>query len=197
VLDRFGLERAWAIGHSWGGHLALHLALEVPDRLLGLLLVDPLGADPSVFPEQDANLRRNLTEKERARIDEIELRRRAGEVTEVELVQRLALIWPEFFADPDSAGPSPPRVGVEASIGTNRSIAAHFERETLARALPTLELPVLFVHGEDDPLPVRSTLATAALIPQALVEKIPDCGHFPWLEQPTAFRAAVERLLAI
>ncbi|MBI4172546.1 MAG: alpha/beta hydrolase [Actinobacteria bacterium] len=25
VLDRFGVDRAWAIGHSWGGHLALHL----------------------------------------------------------------------------------------------------------------------------------------------------------------------------
>jgi len=25
---------------------------------------------------------------------------------------------------------------------------------------------------------------------------IPDCGHFPWLEQPEAFRGAVERLVA-
>jgi pimeloyl-ACP methyl ester carboxylesterase len=50
VLDSFGLERAWAIGHSWGGHLALHLALANPERLLGLVLVDPLGADPDVSP---------------------------------------------------------------------------------------------------------------------------------------------------
>jgi pimeloyl-ACP methyl ester carboxylesterase len=28
------------------------------------------------------------------------------------------------------------------------------------------------------------------------VVTIPDCGHFPWVEQPAAFRAAVERLLA-
>jgi pimeloyl-ACP methyl ester carboxylesterase len=54
---------------------------------------------------------------------------------------------------------------------------------------------VLFVHGERDPLPVRSTEATAALIPNALVETIPDSGHFPWLEQPQRFRAAVELLL--
>jgi pimeloyl-ACP methyl ester carboxylesterase len=55
---------------------------------------------------------------------------------------------------------------------------------------------VLFVHGERDPLPPRSTTDTAALIPGALVQTIPDCGHFPWLEQPAAFGAAVERLFA-
>jgi len=196
VLDSLGIERAWAIGHSWGGHLALHLALAHPRRLLGLLLVDPLGADPGVFAEQDANLRRGLTEPQRARIDDIEERRRAAGVTETDLIERFALIWPQFFANPDSAIAAPARVGVQASIETNRSIAEHFERETLARGLVSVRLPALFVHGERDPLPVPSTTSTAALIPHALVETIPDCGHFPWLEQPAAFRAAVERLLA-
>lgn len=45
-------------------------------------------------------------------------------------------------------------------------------------------------------MPMRSTTATAALIPGALVETIPDCGHFPWLEQPEAFLAAVKRLVS-
>jgi len=195
VLDRFELERAWAIGHSWGGHLALHLALTHPERLLGLLLVDPLGADPSVFADQDANLRLGLTTEQRSRIDEIERRRREGRVGEAELVERFALVWPQFFADPACAPPPPPRVGVQASIETNRSIADHFRDRTLARGLPDLRLRVLFVHGVQDPLPLRSTTATAALIPGARVEEIPACGHFPWLERPEAFRVAVERLL--
>jgi proline iminopeptidase len=196
VLDSFGFDRAWAIGHSWGGHLALHLGVAHPNRLLGLLLIDPLGADPTLFGEQDANLRRGLTDGQRARVAEVEERRRAGEVTEAELVERFALIWPQFFAQSDVATAPPARVGVQASIETNKSIAEHFERKTLARGLPGLRLPTLFMHGEDDPLPVRSTASTAALIPNALVETIPDCGHFPWLEQPDAFRRAVERLHA-
>src|SRR5437867_5230333 len=44
VLDACGLERAWAVGHSWGGHLALHLLLAHPERLLGLICIAPLGA---------------------------------------------------------------------------------------------------------------------------------------------------------
>jgi pimeloyl-ACP methyl ester carboxylesterase len=116
-------------------------------------------------------------------------------VTEAELVERFAPTWPVYFHDPTRASAQPARVGVGASVGTNRSLADHFERETLVRRLPEVRAPALFVHGESDPLPPESSTVTAALIPRALVETIPECGPLPWLEQPTAFRAAVERLL--
>jgi proline iminopeptidase len=196
VLDGLGIDRAWAIGHSWGGHLALHLAHLHEERLLGLLLVDPLGADPTVFVELDANLRRGMTDEERARVDEIEERRRGGDVAEADLLERFRLVWPQYFAHREQASPPPARVGVRASIETNRSIGAHFEAETLVFGLPGLSLPTRFVHGADDPMPLASTERTAALLEDARVEAIPDAGHFPWLEQPDAFRAAVERALA-
>jgi pimeloyl-ACP methyl ester carboxylesterase len=196
VLDAFEIDRAWAIGHSWGGHLALHILLAHPERLLGVLGIATLGADGSIFAEFDANLRRNMSEDEIAHIDEVEGRRRAGAVTEAELVERFAITWPHFFVKRVTAVSPPRHVGVEASIGTNKSLAEHLERQTLLRGLPAARLPALFVHGEGDPLPVQSTTKTAALIPGARVETIPDCGHFPWLEQPGAFRRTVDRLLA-
>jgi proline iminopeptidase len=195
VVDAHGIERAWAIGHSWGGHLALHLLVARPERLLGVLCIDALGADAGVFPEYEANLTRGMTEQQIATIHAAEERRRAGTVTESDLVERFAVIWPHFFASGEAAIAPPPRVGVQASIETNRSLAEHFERGTLARALPAVRLRALFVHGEQDPLPLRAATETAALIPGARVETIPDSGHFPWVEQPQAFRAAVERLL--
>jgi proline iminopeptidase len=196
VLDACGIERAWAIGHSWGGHLALHVAVSRPERLLGVLAVDPLGADGAVFEEFDARLRRRLPADRVARLDEIETRRRAGTVTHAELVERFRLVWPCYFEHPTERLGPPEHVGVEASIGTNRSLAEHFEQQTLVRALPEVRLPALFVHGEEDPLPLSSTEKTAALIPGSRMATIPDCGHFPWLEQPAGFRSAVERLLA-
>jgi pimeloyl-ACP methyl ester carboxylesterase len=137
-----------------------------------------------------------MTEAQMAKNAEIEERRRLGEVSEADLIARFAAVWPHYFADGKAGLPPPARVGVESSIGTNRSLSEHFEQRTLARALPDARLPALFVHGEDDPLPVRSSTETAALIPGARVETIPACGHFPWVERPEAFRAAVERLLA-
>jgi pimeloyl-ACP methyl ester carboxylesterase len=195
VLDLLGVERGWAVGHSWGGHLALHLLVAHPGRISGVLCIDPLGADGRVFGAFEANLARALTEEQIARVGAIEERRRLGDVTEAELVERFALTWPAYFHDPANAPAPPARVGLEASVATNRSLAEHFERETLVRRLPEVRAPVLFVHGESDPLPPDSSTVTAALIPGALVETIPGSGHFPWLEQPAAFRAAVESLL--
>jgi proline iminopeptidase len=197
VLDAFGVERAWAVGHSWGGHLALHLLVSQPERLLGVICVDPLPASADVLAELNANLRRGLSPEEIARLDETEARRQAGKVTEAELVERFALIWPLLFLDPSLALPSPPHVGVEASIGTNRSLVEHLERGTLVHGLPNAKLPVLFVHGAQSAMPHRSTVETCALIAGAVVVLVPECGHFPWVEQPGSVRGAVTSFLAL
>ena len=196
VLDHFGIERAWAVGHSWGGHLALHLAVAHPDRLLGVICIDPLGAFERVFAEFGANLRAGISPEQGARIDAIEARRRAGEVSEADLVERSELVWPLYFADPATAPRHPDGpVGVECSTGTNASISEHFRRGTLADGLPAARLPALFVHGERDPLPVSSSREAAALIPGAVVDTIPGCGHFPWMERTGEIRRRVAAFL--
>jgi proline iminopeptidase len=103
VLDAFGIQRAWAVGHSWGGHLALHLLVAHPERLVGIVAVDPLGAFPDVFAVVDDALRRRLSDDEIAELDAIEARRREGVVTEAELVRRFRMVWPSYFVDPGAA----------------------------------------------------------------------------------------------
>jgi pimeloyl-ACP methyl ester carboxylesterase len=196
VLDAFGVERAWLVGHSWGAHLALHLLVSHPERLLGVVCVDPLPADADVFVEIDANLRRPLSPDQIARLDEVEDRRRAGEVSEEQLIERFALVWPGYFRDPRKALPPPEHIGVEASIGTNRSLAKHFDRGTLARHLPSASLPVLFVHGEQSAIPMHASAATCALVPNAEFVAVAECGHFVWVEQPGSVRKAVGAFLA-
>jgi pimeloyl-ACP methyl ester carboxylesterase len=195
VLDHFGIERAWAVGHSWGGHLALHLAVGHADRLLGVIAVDPLGAYGEVFEEAGENLRRGLTPEQSARVDEVEELRRRGQATEEDLQERFTLLWPQYFADPTGVRQVPPRIGRECSRDTNASIAEHFERGTLVDGLPGVGLPALFVHGVLDPIPIWSVERTAALAPGARVETIPDCGHFPWWERPGETRRLVGQFL--
>src|SRR3954469_5341865 len=43
VLDDLGLADAVVLGHSWGGFLAAALAMEHPERVRGMVLVDSLG----------------------------------------------------------------------------------------------------------------------------------------------------------
>jgi pimeloyl-ACP methyl ester carboxylesterase len=197
VLDHFRLDRAWVVGHSWGGHLALHLAMSHPERLLGIVCVAPLGAFADVFAEQEANLHRGLTDAQVARVREVEELRRQGTVTEADLVERMAILWSQWFADPSSAPASPvTHIGARSSTDVNASLSEHFAARTLERELPGLRLPALFVHGDRDALPLRSSTATAALIPGAVVVTLPGSGHFPWLERPGELRRAVESFVA-
>jgi pimeloyl-ACP methyl ester carboxylesterase len=191
VLDAHSIDRAWAIGHSWGGHLALHLAVAHPDRLLGLVCIDPLGASASVFGPMGEALGRHLTDGERARISEIEADRRAGKGSKAVLLERLGLIWPGYFTGAVPPPPPPKHFGVDCSIGTNASIVAHFEAGTLARGLPAVRMPSLFVHGRRSALPPSASIDTAALIRGAEVVLVEEGGHFPWVEVPGCVREAV------
>lgn len=196
VLDRLGLERAWTVGHSWGAHLALHLAVTCPERLDGVIAIGALGAFLDGLDEMGETMARALTDEQQARVAEVEELRRQGRATSSDLRERWALVWPLYFADRAEALPPPERVGPECSRQTNASIVDHFERETLARGLPGVELPMLFVHGALDPLPSRSAARTASLVPGALLEVIPACGHFPWAERPGEVHRIVADFLA-
>ena len=44
VLDELGWDRTYVVGHSLGGYYALQLCRRLPERMLGALIVDPLGA---------------------------------------------------------------------------------------------------------------------------------------------------------
>jgi lipase len=47
TLDAEGIERCDVVGHSFGGHVALHLAATAPERVSRLALLDPASAmDP-------------------------------------------------------------------------------------------------------------------------------------------------------
>ncbi len=63
--------------------------------------------------------------------------------------------------------------------------------------LRAVEAPVLVVAGAQDALTVLApVLAVADLFPHGRSAVVEDCGHFPWVEQPAAFRAAIDAFLA-
>jgi pimeloyl-ACP methyl ester carboxylesterase len=194
VLDAAGAGRAYVIGHSWGGHLAMHLAASHQDRLLGLVLVDPLGAVPD---GGESDLERILTERIpphlAARARELDERAMAGEGTTEQALESLALVWPGYFSSPGKAPPMPPlSLSVDCYAGTFASIHWHFEQHTLERALPAVTVPAVFLLGAASPIPPEHGIASAALIPGARYHIEDDCGHFVWLERPGSVRRALQ-----
>lgn len=194
VLDGIGIERAYVVGHSWGGHLAMHLAAHYPDRLLGLVAVDPLGAVPD---GGEADLERMLTERiapeGAARALEIDRRAMAGEGTPDDALESLAIVWPGYFSSPATAPPMPAMaLSIPCYAGTFDSIHEQFALGTLERLLPGIRVPSYFLLGADSPIPPKHGIASAALIPDARYEVLDGCGHFLWLESPGSVRRVVD-----
>jgi pimeloyl-ACP methyl ester carboxylesterase len=196
VLDALEWDRVYVVGHSWGGHLALHVAAAMPERLLGVLAVDPLGSvGDGHWPEFDDAIVRRTPERLRARARELDELISAGRATEELARESMRLVWPAYFADPADAPPMPDvRFSTERSAEMGPSIVA--ELPALEAALPRVRVPVGFVHGARSPMPLGASTDAAERIPGAWVEVVEGAGHFLWVEAPGAVRAALRRLAA-
>jgi proline iminopeptidase len=198
VLDGLGLDRPLVIGHSWGGHLLLHLIAAHPDRVAGALVVDPLGAVPD-GGEMDLGriLRERVSPEAAARSEELDERALRGEGSDADQLEGLSLVWPGYFAHPDTAPPMPPMaMSVPAYSETFASIHQHFDLKTLVLQLPNCTVPTTFLLGAESPIPPEHGIASAALMPTAEVRVVPDCGHMVWLEKPGVVREELDRLRA-
>jgi len=196
VLDTLGWGKAYVVGHSWGGHLALHIAEAVPDRLYGVLCVDPLGAiGDGRWPEFDEEMFRRTPESLRAREQELDELAMKGLADDATAQEAMRLVWPAYFADPEAAPPMPELQ--MASERTGQMVPSiNAELPKLEAGLPQIQVPVGFVHGSRSPMPLAASTDAAERIPGAWVDVVEGAGHFIWVEAPGAVRASLRRLTA-
>lgn len=182
LIDALGVERAHLVGHSFGGHIALALALAHPDRVQSLVLVgagglgqevDRRGLEPLLEEINEANVRGFLAAV-------LHRPERASNTMVQTLVRELR----------DPAARSALYVMARASAGPAG------QRHVLTDRLGELQPRTLVIWGEHDAVfPVHQGRAAAALMPRGRFVAIPDAGHCPHLEQPEAFVAAVNSWL--
>ncbi|HEY7025033.1 MAG TPA: alpha/beta hydrolase [Candidatus Limnocylindrales bacterium] len=193
LITALGWEKPVVVGHSWGGHLAMHLAVAHPAMVGPLVIVDSLGAvERGGQREFGPNLRRGLSAAQMDRLRELE---EIGEPTSDQIREHLGILWPNYFGDPSKPAPMPQTEFAANADQTWASIQAHFRKGTLARRLPRVESPALVIHGERSPIPVHQAARIAQLIPNAQLVVIPGVGHWPWLERPGTMRDIIGAFL--
>jgi pimeloyl-ACP methyl ester carboxylesterase len=195
VLDGLGWDVAVLVGHSWGGHLALHVAAAIPARVSAVLAVDPFGAVGDGGEQQfEAEMNARTPADVRQRAIELDERAMRGEGSEEDAIESFRLVWPAYFPSRESAPPMPAiRMSVACYSETFESL--HEELPRLDSALPSIQVPVGFVAGEASPMPNSSSTDAAHRIANAWVETVPEAGHFPWLDIPGCVRSGFNRLL--
>ena len=197
ILDTLGWERAWVAGHSWGGHLLLHLAVAAPERLHGGLAIEPLGGTgDGGLGAFEAEMTRRIPAADRERAEALDARALRGEGDAAAALESMRLAWPAYFASPDHVMPFRDTVAsVPAYAGLFASLQEELPR--LAAGLAGVTVPLGFVAGDASPMPSdQAAGATARAIPGAWLEVAGGAGHFPWFERPGCVRSALQRLTA-
>jgi 2-hydroxymuconate-semialdehyde hydrolase len=182
-LDAVGLEKASVVGNSFGGALALALAINHPQRVDKLVLMGAAGTDFKLTPGLDAVWGYEPS------IDNMR-----------KIVQLFA--WDKSLLTEDLV-----RMRYEASVrpGYQESYAAMFpaprQRHVAAMANPEDKLraiphETLVVHGRDDlVVPLETSLKLATLIPRAQLHVFGQTGHWTQIERNRDFCRLVEMFL--
>ncbi len=189
-LDALGVQRpARLVGNSLGGAVAMRLAVDDPNRVASLVLVNSagFGAEVTIALRLLAlrPLGRLLLRPSRAvtRHTERALFHDRRHVTEARLAAALAA----------ARRPQAARVMLElvGSLGTVRGVAPGWRGELLD-AVARLDVPVLVVWGDRDLiLPASHLDAARARLPRARTHLFTDTGHLPQIERATEFHRLV------
>ena len=194
-----GEERIDLLGHSAGAIVAQAHAAAHPDRLRSLLLLTPSdrlqGGRRADLPAIRASRRDEPWYAEAAEAQEA-----LADASPVERTALTRATRPFLYGRWDErtqlhAASADAQMDRRAELGFGAGLADAGLPELLA-ALRRVDVPVLVVGGErDGATGLDSVHAVAGCFPQARTVVVPGAGHFPWVDEPAAFRAVVDPFL--
>jgi len=158
------------VGNSFGGHVALRLALEYPDLVGGLILAGSSGL-----------IERNTMDTIEIRPSRNWLRKKIG----------------ELFYDQANVSESDierayeqmkERPGARAMIRLSRSA----RKDHLGERIRQIKQPTLLIWGREDIVtPPEAAQNFTELLPDNRIVWLDQCGHAPMIEKPAEFADAV------
>ena len=188
LMDHLGIEKAVLVGNSAGALIAGETAITHPERVIGLILVDPAlnGTQFSPFvswliktPQMDG----------------------IGPFLSRQIVVRgddfIKSAWhdPSLITDETYNGYRKPLEMVGWDYGLWEFTKA--DKENVLEKVDKLDLPVLVMTGSDDRIiPTKYSIELSGLIPGAELVVIDNAGHVPQEEKPEEFIRIVNDFIA-
>lgn len=189
LLDHLGIERAVILGHSFGGRVALELALCHPERVLGLILLNSAGLTryPSLYKKLGPRLF-------------------TPNVVAGAILASFRFVLQHIFSKNARRTPRAQRFMHQVLDRYDPRFAWEFAYHAcpllpeltldVIDELPRITVPVYAIWGARDELIRLETVRPAlSRLPRCELTALPEVGHMPTLEQPEAVVDAARRLL--
>lgn len=182
VLDALKIEKTWIVGNSLGGWLAFQLALDYPERILGIVSMGTGGAKQTAALKAHAN----------------------PELTLEGIKKTLSM----FVVDKSLVTDELVKVRFEAAKNDYASerlldvVAARdrdrFEFPLDFEKMKDITIPVLLIHGvQDVVIPVSRTWEILNTIPNADAHIFSQCGHWSQVEKAEEFNQMIKNYLSV
>jgi len=179
------LENVILLGHSMGGKTAMQLALQFPDRIAALIVVD-------IAPVCYDHLHKQLKLIEA--MQELHL---AAEMSRSEIEKKLAVKIPEkrllsFLMTNLNRqnGQFQWRIGLEQIAAGMPDLLNYPELKSVFKG------PVQFIGGENSAyLKFEYHALIRKYFPESRITMLENCGHWLHVEQPAAFQKTVNEFL--
>lgn len=181
LLDRLRIDRAYWLGHSIGGYIALAAYRMAPGRFQGIGLI---ASQAEADSEEARGNRAKLAAKVQA-----EGSRAAAD----------AMLPKLFSPDLPESDPNRARIRVIIEATSPNAIAATLgalaSRDDQTDLLPRIETPLLVAAGEKDAIiPLAKAEAVAQKCPRGTLVAL-KAGHMPMLEDPAGLEQAIRTFL--
>ena len=179
LLDALGLEQADVVGNSFGGALALAMAIRHPQRVRRLVLMGSVGVPFDITEGLDAVWGYTPSFENMRRIMDYFAWDRSLVNDELAELRYRASIRPGFQESFGAMFPAPRQRWVDALAS----------REEDIRALPQ---ETLIVHGRDDRvIPLLTSLKLVEWIDRSQLHVYGRCGHWTQIEHAARFAKLV------
>ncbi len=180
VCESLGVTRAHVVGHSFGTIIAQHLAVEAPGLVRSLVLMGAMAEPLAAARDM--------------------LRTRAGTARQQGLDQ-IAEGNSEFSLSASTRQTLPVATAfVRECVGAQdpEGYARNCEALAEARGAPAdrIACPTLVINGDEDGVtPLQGARQLTERLPQARLEVLSRCGHWPMLERAAECQRALRPFL--
>ena len=198
LREHLGLEQLDLLAHSAGAIVAQAWASQHPSRVASLVLVTPSDRLQGGRREDVAQIRARFCDQPWY----VEAAQAQADLETAPPSQQASLereTRPFFYGRWDErtqrhAATADQQSSKRAQLGFAAGID-EVDLAALVRGLRSVSAPVLVVGGERDGLTgVASVHRVADCFPDASTIVLPRAGHFPWVDEPEAFAAALRQI---